>query len=78
MHPTTTPILIGLDNTRDKAFLSTYGKAPYVYLKKNKHGEYIACKYHNGELTCEKIILLLGFGIFISIGLGYGSGRIYL
>lgn len=54
VHPTTTPILIGLDNTRDKAFLSTYGKAPYVYLKKTKHGEYIACKYHNGELTCEK------------------------
>ena len=25
----------------------------------------------------KKIILLLGFGIFISIGLGYGSGRIH-
>lgn len=54
LHPTITPILIGLDNTLDEVFLSTYRKAPYVYLKKTKQGEYIACKYQTGELICER------------------------
>ncbi|MGP2412478.1 winged helix-turn-helix domain-containing protein [Yersinia sp. 2553 StPb PI] len=54
LHPTIMPILIGLDNTLDEVFLSTYRKAPYVYLKKTKQGEYIACKYQTGELICER------------------------
>ncbi|MFW5389527.1 winged helix-turn-helix domain-containing protein [Yersinia sp. 2542 StPb PI] len=54
LHPTITPILIGLDDTLDEVFLSTHRKAPYVYLKKTKQGEYIACKYQTGELICER------------------------
>ncbi|WP_145516430.1 winged helix-turn-helix domain-containing protein [Yersinia aleksiciae] len=50
----TLPILIGLDKTQDKAFLSLYQKEPYVFLKKMSDGEYIACKYNEGELMCEK------------------------
>ncbi|CFQ33768.1 MULTISPECIES: winged helix-turn-helix domain-containing protein [Yersinia] len=48
------PILVGLDKVRDKEFLSLYQKDPYVFLKRRSHGEYIACKYCEGELICEK------------------------
>lgn len=48
------PILVNLDEMRDKAFLSSYNKYPYVFLKKQKNGEYNACKYQNGALKCER------------------------
>ncbi|MDN0112329.1 winged helix-turn-helix domain-containing protein [Yersinia mollaretii] len=51
---TTLPILVGLDQVLDKDFLSLYQKEPYIFLKKWSNGEYIICKYNNGELLCEK------------------------
>lgn len=48
------PILVNLDEMRDKAFLSSYNKYPYVFLKKQKNGEYNVCKYQNGALKCER------------------------
>lgn len=48
------PILVNLDKTRDKEFLSIYNKPPYVFLKKQKNEEYTVCKYQMGGLTCEK------------------------
>ncbi|CNI19352.1 reguatory protein [Yersinia frederiksenii] len=48
------PILINLDEAHDGEFLSVYNKVPYVYLKKQKNGDYTVCKYKNGGLTCEK------------------------
>ncbi|MBS0056390.1 winged helix-turn-helix domain-containing protein [Yersinia sp. Marseille-Q3913] len=48
------PILVGLDLVRDKEFLSLYKKDPYVFLKRRSDGGYIACKYNDGELMCEK------------------------
>lgn len=49
-----TPVLVNLDKIQDKDFLSVYNKDPYVYLKKQKNGEYTLCKYQHGGLTCEK------------------------
>lgn len=48
------PILVGLNEASDKGFLNVYNKDPYVFLKKQKNGEYIACKYQYGVLACEK------------------------
>lgn len=48
------PILVNLDEIHDKAFLSVYNKAPYVFLKKQKNGEYTVCKQQAGGLTCER------------------------
>lgn len=48
------PILVNLDEIRDKKFLSSYNKPPYIFLKKQKNGEYSACKYQEGALQCEK------------------------
>lgn len=48
------PILVNLDEVRDKEFLSSYNKSPYVFLKKQKNGDYNACKYQSGALQCEK------------------------
>ncbi len=48
------PILVNLDETQDKEFLSSYNKSPYIFLKKQKNGDYNACKYQNGALQCEK------------------------
>jgi DNA-binding winged helix-turn-helix (wHTH) protein len=48
------PILMDLDVIRDKNFLSLYQKEPYIFLKKRRNGEYIACKYQEGELICEQ------------------------
>ncbi|ATM87207.1 transcriptional regulator [Yersinia massiliensis] len=48
------PILIGLDATSDSDFLLKFNKKPYIFLKKRSDGEYIACKYNEGELICEK------------------------
>lgn len=48
------PILVNLSEISDKNFLSSYNKHPYVFLKKQKNGEYTACKYQTGVLACEK------------------------
>ncbi|CNB20280.1 transcriptional regulator [Yersinia enterocolitica] len=48
------PILVNLDETQDKEFLLSYNKSPYIFLKKQKNGDYNACKYQNGALQCEK------------------------
>lgn len=48
------PILVDLDETQDKEFLLSYNKSPYIFLKKQKNGDYNACKYQNGALQCEK------------------------
>ncbi|WP_432323993.1 winged helix-turn-helix domain-containing protein [Yersinia enterocolitica] len=48
------PILVNLDTERDEKFLLSYNKSPYVFLKKQKNGDYIACKYQSRGLECEK------------------------
>lgn len=48
------PILVNLDEVRDKDFLFSYNKDPYVFLKKQKNGDYTICKLKNRGLECEK------------------------
>ncbi len=48
------PILVNLDEVRDKDFLFSYNKDPYVFLKKQKNGDYTICKLQNRGLECEK------------------------
>ncbi|AJI85319.1 hypothetical protein CH54_3467 [Yersinia rochesterensis] len=48
------PILVNLDEVRDKDFLFSYNKEPYVFLKKQKNGDYTICKCQSMGLVCEK------------------------
>ncbi|WP_174634775.1 winged helix-turn-helix domain-containing protein [Yersinia thracica] len=48
------PILVNLDEVHDKDFLFSYNKEPYVFLKKQKNGDYTICKGQNRGLVCEK------------------------
>ncbi|MFL4558576.1 transcriptional regulator [Yersinia kristensenii] len=48
------PILVNLDEVRDRDFLLSYNKEPYVFLKKQKNGNYTICKCQDRGLECEK------------------------
>lgn len=48
------PLIINIDEVHNKSFLFSYNKEPYIFLKKQKNGEYTVCKLQRGGITCKR------------------------